>query len=240
MSDDFAAALYAVYSNPLPGREAELHAWYEDVHIPDSLERGLFDSVRRYRARIAGRATFLTLWDCGYRDEEGALAAVRPVAEELRSAGRVEVVQEVVFQQFVFLEEVLHQRSGRDSRFLATLHSCWARPDTVSAFEQWLERERSGPLLEGGPVARYGVPGPRTKAMVLLEGDEVPSERDEGVAARTEPDLPPFGPPTPIFESGSPAPGPAAEEPPDEVRVAGWHPAWLAQWEQISSRERSS
>jgi hypothetical protein len=236
MSDDFAAALYAVYSNPLPGREAELHAWYEDVHIPDSLERGLFDSVRRYRARIAGRATFLTLWDCGYRDEEGALAAVRPVAEELRSAGRVEVVQEVVFQQFVFLESVIREREAGEGRFLTTLHSCWARPDSLPSFEAWMEGERRKGRFDEGAVARYGVPAPRSKALVLVEAEVAESDRGKDLVDHAEPGLPPFGPATPIFVSGSPAPAPPAEEPPDDARMASWKPAWSAQWELISAR----
>ena len=77
MPEPFPPSFYAVWSNPLPGRETDLHAWYEDVHIPDSLEAGLFDSVLRYRALDETSARYLTLWGCRYASEDEALAAVR-------------------------------------------------------------------------------------------------------------------------------------------------------------------
>ncbi len=236
MNEPFARSLYAVYSNPLPEREAALHAWYEDVHIPDSLGHGLLDSVRRYEAVGANGARFLTLWGCDYRDEQDALSAVRPVAEELRSKGRIEVVQEVVFQQFVFLEGVVRERGARNERWLTTLHSCWARPDAVPAFGNWLEGEYASLVLEAGTAARYGVTSPRAKALVLLEGDETLVAEAAGWSEHTEPGLPPFGKPTPIFSSGSPAPSPVPEAPPSDSQIATWHPAWVAHWQLISAR----
>lgn len=233
MKDSFAPALYAVYSNPLPGREAELHSWYEDVHIPDSLEHGLFDSVRRYRALTSTRAQLLTLWDCGYRDEADALAAVRPVAEKLRAMGRIEVLQQVVFQQFVFLEEVIRRRDEARARFLTTLHSCWASPSSLPTFDAWLADERNRDCVQSGASVRYGVPAPARKGLVLIEQD---SEPDGALPARTEPELPPFGEPTPIFPSGSPAPGPPPSAPFEESQLASALPVWAARWQLISAR----
>lgn len=233
MKKSFAPALYAVYSNPLPGREADLHSWYEDVHIPDSLEHGLFDSVRRYRALTSARAKFLTLWECNYRDEAEALAAVRPVAEKLRSTGRIEVVQQVVFQQFVFLEAILRQREEERAQFLTTLHSCWASPSSVPAFDAWLEEERNQECIRNGAAVRYGVPAPARKGLVLIEQE---TEPNGALPARTEPELPPFGEATPIFPSGSPAPGPPATRPFEEAQIASAFPAWVARWQLISAR----
>ena len=238
MGLDFAPALYAVWSNPLAGREDELHAWYEDMHIPDSLEAGLFDSVRRYRAIESGAAAYLTLWGCGYRDEEEALRAVRPVAEGLRERGRIEVVQEVVFQQFVFLEETLEARSSESSRFLTTLQNCWAEPESVSMFDERLANNTVRDASHDGPRARYSVmpstpPSPGSKALLLFEADR---ENAYALGENAQPGLPPFGAPTPIFVGGSPAPSPTIDDSAGSSPRAAAPAAWAAGWELISER----
>ncbi len=252
-SDAFPPAHYAVYSNPLDGREDALERWYEDVHIPDSLDAGLFDSVRRYRAKSPGKARFLTLWGCRYRDTEDALAHVRPVAESLRARNRIEVVQEVVFQEFVFLQRVFAERGpeAERSEFLTTIHSRWADAAKLAPFEAWVERWLASRIDEAalteasasGPrtiaAARYGVGGDRARGVVLLESldrrvlsqlSDTRLEADPAVAG----DLPPFGDAVPIFPSGSPAPSPVEVSDPkrDDDAVV----AWFADWKLVSVR----
>jgi hypothetical protein len=233
MSEPFPRSFYAVWSNPLPGSEDALHAWYEDVHIPDSLNAGLFDSVRRYRALDETAARFLTLWGCDYGSEDEALAAVRPVAEGLRARGRVERVQEVVFQQFVFLEKTLRPRSEAVDSGLLTLQSVWSRPESVAVFDTWLASGPAPVELGVGGIARYGVPAPRSKALVLVEAPTAGSPwPPEGAAAG----LPPFGPPTPIFEGGSPAPSPAPLDPEALAKLEQASPVRATRWQLISRR----
>ena len=177
-------------------------------------------------------ARYLTLWGCRYASEDEALAAVRPVAEGLRARGRVEVVQEVVFQQFVFREETIRPRPAAAEPGLLTLQSVWSRPESVPAFDAWLasdsERLRAG--LAG--VARYGVPSPRRKALVLVEAPATSAIR---VPDGAEPGLPPFGPPTPIFKTGSPAPSPPPLDPETLARLER-DPVRATRWELISRR----
>ncbi len=233
MGEPFPRSFYAVWSNPLAGSEDALHAWYEDVHIPDSLDAGLFDSVQRYRALDETSAGFLTLWGCDYGSEDEALAAVRPVAERLRARGRVERVQEVVFQQFVFLEETLRPRPEAVEPGMLTLQSVWSRPESVAAFDAWLEAGPAPEALGSGGVARYGVPAPRRKALVLVETPTAGCPWPlEGAAAG----LPPFGPPTPIFEGGSPAPSPAPLDPEALAKLEQASPVRATRWALISRR----
>lgn len=42
--------LYVALSDPLPGREAELDAWYDDVHLAQVVDVPGFVSARRYAA----------------------------------------------------------------------------------------------------------------------------------------------------------------------------------------------
>ncbi len=226
-------SLYVVYTNPLGDEEDALHAWYEDVHIPDSLEAGLFDSVARYRATLDGDARFLTLWGCDYTSEEEALAAVRPVALGLRDRGRIEVVQEVVFQQFVFLDPTVDAPDVREASELVALHSTWSRPASVAAFDAWLTKGAGADRLPSGPIARYGVPDPSRKALVLSDGA---TARDPWPPDDCAEGLPPFGDPTPIFEGGSLAPGPAALEADELARREAMSDVWATQWERISLR----
>jgi hypothetical protein len=232
MSEPFPRAFYAVWSNPLPGREEALHAWYEDVHIPDSLDEGLFDSVRRFRA-VAPDATarFLTLWGCAYASEDEALARVRPVAERLRARGRVEVVQEIVFQQFVFLEATVRERGEAVLPGLLTLQSVWSRPESVGGFDAWLET--AAPGLGSDGLARYGVPAPKRKALVLVETASAEAITTPDGA---DPGLPPFGEPTPIFQGGSPAPSPTPLDPAEQARREGGHPVRATAWALLSRR----
>lgn len=233
LADPFPRSLYVVYSNPLEGGEEALDAWYEDVHIPDSLDAGLFDSVRRYRALDGGAARFLTLWDCRYASEEDALAAVRPVAEGLRTSGRIEVVQEVVFQQFVFLEASLDDTAAPEATGLLALHSTWSRPAAVAGFDTWLETHAAQAQISGARAARYGVPDPKRKALVLVEGEAFEAG---GKIPGTAEGLPPFGAPTPIFEGGSPAPSPKDADPDRLARLEGTSDVWASRWELISRR----
>ena len=256
LNDVFPTALYAVYSNPLPGHEADLHQWYEDVHIPDSFDAGLFQSVRRYRSldpadtpRPAGvpeecHSKFLTLWGCHYADTEAALSAVRPIAEGLRSKGRVQSFQEVVFQEFIFRHSVQQERSGRENRGLTTLHSRWSRADAIAPFEKWLDRPSGRGYVtpatsatSSQASARYGLEGPRARAVLLIEQHRPPDLGLLSSQPGARKGLPPFGAPIPIFESGSPAPSPKpTPEPPEEPGSP--LAVWIEGWELIGARER--
>ena len=238
MTDPFPASLYAVYSNPLPDQEAELHAWYEDVHIPDSFDAGLFHSVRRYQSVGENRARFLTLWGGDFVDTADALGAVRPAAEALRKKGRVQSFQEIVFQENIFRQEVRKPRPGTESRWLSTLHSRWSRAEAVVPYDEWLGRTESADFLHAGDaVARYGLTHERARSLVLLEGSTRPDLGRMASVDGIRPGLPPFGPPVPIFEGGSPAPSaPEAPEPPDDARSPAV--VWLADWELIGMRQR--
>jgi hypothetical protein len=242
-NDCFPPAHYAVFSNPLPGKEADLDRWYEDIHIPDSLDAGLFDSVRRYRSCSPASARFLTLWGCGYADTDAALAAVRPVAEGLRTSGRIEVVQEVVFQEFVFLDRVYRDRPASDSgsKWLTTTLSCWAEPSSLKEFEEQTAPAFAAALADDSDsavsgMAQYGHRGERARAIVLTERDRpmdrsVPIDSDgNGIVEG----LPPFGDAVPIFPGGSPAPSPIPSE--DRASRARAAAAWVADWECISQR----
>lgn len=232
MATRFSRALYAVYANPLATGEEAMHAWYEDVHVPDSLALGLFTCVRRYRANDpASRARFLTLWSAVYTDLDAALAAVRPVAESLRAKGRIHVVQEVVFQHFLFLEGVDRESAAPPPASLTTLHACWARPETTPRFFAWLAALAPGeaPLAHYASIARYAVSA-GGKGLALLESEADAARLAAAWRGLAEPGLPPFGPPTPIFRGGSPAPGPPPETPPSDADLARWKPAWAAQW----------
>ena len=37
-----------VFTNPLPGREAEFNKWYDEVHLPEVLQVKGFVAARRY------------------------------------------------------------------------------------------------------------------------------------------------------------------------------------------------
>ena len=235
MATRFSRALYAVYVNPLPGGDEAFHAWYEDVHVPDSLALGLFTSVRRYRAcGPAPRARFLTLWCADYPDLEAALGAVRPVAESLRAKGRIHVVQEVVYQHFLFLDGVEREGAEPGPDALTTLHACWARPETTPRCFAWLASlaRDAAPLSLYASLARYAVPG-LGKGLALLESARPASELEAAWRGLAEPGLPPFGAPTPIFRGGSPAPGPPPEAPPSDAQLATWKPAWAAHWSAL-------
>mgnify|MGYP006146530683 CR=1 FL=1 len=239
----FPEAHYVVFSNPLPGREEELERWYEDVHIPDSLNAGLFDSVRRYRSLDLTDTCFLTLWGCDYADTENALSAVRPVAEGLRAAGRIEVVQEIVFQEFVFLDRVNREREvGRAcSSGLTTYLSCWAEPLSLKVFEDRMSSvvaaakngERNSRVTGN---AQYGHRGGRARAIILEEheGSATSASRDISIDEGVFVGLPPFGKAVPIFPGGSPAPssGSTTERPSRERMTE----VWMTRWECVSAR----
>jgi hypothetical protein len=237
---DAAPVLYAVFSSPLPGREREYEQWYDAIHVPDSLELGVFRAVRRYAAQGASRAAYLALWEAGDPDIEAALSRVRPAAQALRARGRVWAVQRILFHQFVFLEAASGPLHAAGDRTLTCLMNCWAAPQSDAAFRSWYARlagERSGPLAAYGARASYAANG---KTLVLLESARAAPELAALWGAALEPGLPPFGEATPIFRAGESPQQHAEPEPVSPEQLARFRPGWVSHWNLIASRARGA
>jgi hypothetical protein len=237
-----ARSLYAVFSSPLPGREADYQRWYDEIHIPDSLALGVFRSARRYAALVPARAAYLTLWESDDPDPRAALERVRPAAERLRAQGRVWPVLRVVFHQFLFLVDFALAPSPPPAvATLTTLQNCWAAPASEAAFRAWWERLTRE---AGGPLAAYhsrrlyrggGEAGQGGQALVLLESARESAELAGLWDGRAEAGPPPFGTPTPVFRGESPQQY-AEPEPVSAAQLARWRPAWAAHWRPLTCR----
>lgn len=76
-----------------PSRDAEFNRWYNEVHIPDVLEPGIFTACTRFEHRTAGAADlapqYLAVYETERTDPWQALQEIRPYVGELREQGRI-------------------------------------------------------------------------------------------------------------------------------------------------------
>jgi len=81
----------AVISDPVPGREEEYNAWYDDAHLPEVLRIPGFAAARRYAMADDGDATsaglgarYLTLYDI-----EGEISTALSNLADYRASGQL-------------------------------------------------------------------------------------------------------------------------------------------------------
>jgi hypothetical protein len=129
---------FIVWSTPNADVGEEYHRWYNEVHLPDAIENGSFVAMHRYEAAGPGycAAPFLSIAEADYGDEAEAWAAVRPRAQALRDAGRIDDLYRVDFA--VMLLTVDTDVSFHDVSTLTTVQNDWRSPDIDGDARSWL------------------------------------------------------------------------------------------------------
>lgn len=75
-----ARSRYLVFSNPVPGREAEFDAWYDRRHLRDVLATPGFVAAQRFRSAAGegpGGTRYLAMYEVVGRDPVAALKRLR-------------------------------------------------------------------------------------------------------------------------------------------------------------------
>jgi hypothetical protein len=119
---------FIVWSTPNPGVGDEYHTWYNEVHLPDAIENGSFVAMHRYEAAGPGycAAPFLSIAEADYGSEAEAWAAVRPRAQALRDAGRIDDLYRVDFATMLMTVEA--DVSFHHVETLTTVQNDWRVP----------------------------------------------------------------------------------------------------------------
>jgi hypothetical protein len=214
---------FIVWSTPHPGREDEFNRWYDEVHLPDSVANGSFTAMHRYRAVGPGyhAAPFLSVAEADYGSEDEAWASVRPKANALHRAKRIDDLYRVDYA--TMLLTVNTDVSDHPVRTLTTVQNDWRRPGGDAS--AWLSSvpvptasERSVQLLTTDPA------GERVGRHIALF--ESASPIDDTVAAWKE-----------VGEAGSsPLPayttifGVEGRAPADQPDPA---PVWVMHWQHL-------
>lgn len=93
--------VYGVVANCVPGREDEFNAWYEDVHMPDILETGMFHTGYRYecidvsKLRGAEGGRYLAIYETDL-DADKAVHGMQYFRDRWQEAGRLSDAIQVV------------------------------------------------------------------------------------------------------------------------------------------------
>jgi len=222
----FSRALYAVWSNPAPGVTLErFREYYEDVHRPDTLAIGHFDRSFRYEAQGECRARYLTLWEAEYPDLPTALERVRKGALALREQGRIWPVQEVVFHQFLFARES-EPAPECPVATLTTAQNDWRTPTRDQDADGWARAALPEAHALGARYAARFLYEEGSRFLWLGESEATHDALAELWRGRVA-DLPPLGPPIPIF------PSPDADLAPDVAQSDDPRTAWVVHWKPI-------
>ena len=141
------STLFVALADPPPGREAELHEWYDTVHGPDALANGSFSAVHRFRAVGNGHraAPFLALWEGRFADEAEAWGYIAPLAHQLRQAGRVGDIASVRFAIMLFgvavpVDPDALPATCEPVATLTTVQNDWRHPEAAPEPGAWFDR----------------------------------------------------------------------------------------------------
>jgi hypothetical protein len=119
---------FIVWSTPHAGREDEFNRWYDEVHLPDSVANGSFTAMHRYEAVGPGyhAAPYLSIAEADYANEEEAWAAVRPKANALHRARRIDDLYHVDYATMLLTVDT--DVSHHDVETLTTVQNDWRHP----------------------------------------------------------------------------------------------------------------
>ena len=219
-----ARMAFVVWSTPHADVTDDFERWYNEVHLPDAIENGSFVAMHRYEAVGPGyrAAPYLSIAEADYSSEAEAWAAVRPRAQSLRDAGRIDDLYRVDFA--TMLLTVAADVSDHPVATLTTVQNDWRHPGGDAG--AWLRSvpvpaaaPRSLQLLTSDPDGERG-PG---RHLALFESA---TDIDATVAAWSGTGTPgssPLPPYTTIF-------GVEGSTQPDDVPAAD---AWVAHWRHL-------
>jgi hypothetical protein len=213
---------FIVWSTPNEGVGDDYHRWYDEVHLPDAIENGSFTAMHRYEAVGPGHRTgaYLSVAEADYGSEAEAWASVRPKAQSLRDAGRIDDLYRVDFATMLLTVET--DVSAHPVQTLTSVQNDWRQPGGEAG--AWLatvlvppaDGPRSYQLFTTDPKGAKG-PGMH---LALFESATGLDETVEAWAEAGTPGQSPTPPYTTLFGvEGAPdadAPGPA------DVWVAHW------------------
>jgi hypothetical protein len=219
-----ARMAFIVWSTPNPGVGDEYHRWYNEVHLPDAIENGSFVAMHRYEAAGPGycAAPFLSIAEADYGDEAEAWAAVRPRAQALRDAGRIDDLYRVDFAAMLLTVDT--DVSDHPVETLTTVQNDWRDPRSDA--RTWLasiavpeSSPRSMQLLTTDPSGQQG-PG---RHLALFESTTTLAATVAAWSGAGTAGASPMPPYTTLFgvEGGA-----AAEAPPLAV-------TWVMHWRHL-------
>jgi hypothetical protein len=127
---------FIVWSTPNEGVGEDYHRWYDEVHLPDAIENGSFTAMHRYEAVGPGHRTgaYLSVAEADYASEAEAWASVRPKAQALRDAGRIDDLYRVDFATMLLTVDT--HVSAHPVQTLTTVQNDWRHPGGEAA--AWL------------------------------------------------------------------------------------------------------
>jgi hypothetical protein len=137
---------FVVWSTPHPGCDDAFNRWYDEVHLPDSVANGSFTAMHRYEAAGPGyrAATSLSIAEADYGSEAEAWAAVRPKADALHAAKRIDDLYRVDFATMLLTVDA--DVSAHPVGTLTTVQNDWRAPGGDA--REWLA---SVPVPAGSP-----------------------------------------------------------------------------------------
>jgi hypothetical protein len=219
-----ARMAFVVWSTPHQEVTDEFQRWYDEIHLPDAIENGSFVAMHRYEAVGPGyrAAPYLSIAEADYGSDSEAWAAVRPRAQALRDAGRIDDLYRVDFATMLLTIDT--EVSIHPVGTLTTVQNDWRHPagdaaDWLATLTQPTLTPRSMQLLTTDPRGERG-PG---RHLALFES---PTSLDDtvtawaGVGAAGSSPLPPY---TTLFGVA----GIEAAGQPDPA------PVWVAHWRHL-------
>jgi hypothetical protein len=231
---DTPSTVFVALADPPADRDAEFNEWYDTVHGPDALENGSFTAMHRFRAVGEGHraAPYLALWEGRFATEADAWAYIGPRAQALREAGRAGDIASVRFALMMFRAETRRGSPCEPVRSLTTVQNDWRDVAGAPGASTWWEA--SGLDAVDAPARWLVTSDPAGRgagyhlAVFAHDTDAAETAATAGIAGVGTPGMSPLPPYETIFGATQGDDADADAPPPA--------PAWVMQWEPVTSQ----
>lgn len=224
MFGHIARMSFIVWSTPNPGVGPEYHQWYNEVHLPDAIKNGSFTAMHRYEAVGPGYkpAPYLSVAEADYGSEEEAWASVRPKAQALRDAGRIDDLYRVDFATMLITVDT--EVSFHPVETLTTVQNDWRSPggDCRAWFDALDVPAASPRSMQLFTTEEGGVKGAGLH-LALFESATGLDDTTAAWASVGAPGMSPMPPYTTLFGVTAPP----LDDEPDPA------PAWVMHWRHL-------
>ena len=216
MQGRFSRGIYFVLTDlEDPAQEQEFNYWYNYIHIPDIVSKGILQNPTRYEAlepkppeTLRPRAQYLTIWETDRVDLDQVVNEYRDYVQQLQSLGRVRPGAREVWSEVFQSIGPTRKPQGKPVTGIQVVMTTCTDPGKEDEFNDWYDNVHLDHSYDTGlyqmayRYETYNTPKPgEGKFVVIYEtAEEDPAAAHAEIMGKHAPRFVELGEITPYLE----------------------------------------